>query len=128
MMRNRFLASDLKIFVLLGKLPRSRQTHAAAFAPGECPMNLLRHPILIIALVLCGSCVASIGQSNPTSPEMKVKGIAVYSSKREYCSKKDQAAVTLCEAGNVDSVIVEVEGLSGEIKNGINPHDFVFFL
>jgi hypothetical protein len=106
-------------------------------------MNLLRHLILVVALVLFSSCLASAQQSTATptatatpaaatplpvtsrapSPELKVTAV--------YCSPPpvENKPGDICEAGIGDTIVIVVEGLSNSVKNGdTKTGDLVLYL
>ena len=77
----------------------------------------LRRSLLLVATLICLSSTAIAQQTNPPaspSPEMKVKAVGV----EKQCPVPDKPTNTICEAGIGDTVIVEVENLSKDIKTG----------
>jgi hypothetical protein len=90
-------------------------------------MNLLRHAMLLFALLLCSTSILN-AQATPTpTPTPSVKAVSTFTyTNNKWC---DQQTEKLCEAGIGDRIIVEVDGLSTAVgKNEISPADLVVFL
>ena len=78
----------------------------------------LRRSLLLVAALLSVSSIATAEQAStaasPSPSPMKVKAVGV----EKKCPVPDKPTNTICEAGIGDTIIVEVEHLSPDIKTG----------
>jgi hypothetical protein len=86
------------------------------------------HRFLMLVAFVFGCIVFVPGQPSTPSPSMEVTGVAVYSSRKQWCTV---TAGKECQAGIGDRLIVYVEGLPAQVnkeKDPINPRDLVLYL